>query len=88
MQKWNHWICSWLVPLLLIVPALAGSKDSAEGKTLAEPAVNGAPAPVAASPTLTGGNTANVTALLGLLVMKGVLAPAEANAIRKRGSGG
>jgi hypothetical protein len=68
-----------------VAPVLAGTKDATDTKTHAEaatgnpaaqpaPAANASPTPVAAS--------GNVTALLGLLVMKGVLAPAEANSIR------
>ncbi|HZC24864.1 MAG TPA: hypothetical protein VE866_16110, partial [Candidatus Binatia bacterium] len=53
-----------------MVPLFAGSKEGAESK---------ASTAVAAAPTA---GTENVTALLGILVMKGVLAPAEANAIR------
>src|ERR1019366_2174925 len=60
----------------------AGTKDAADSKTPAKTAANPAaqPAP-AANPNISSGN-ANVTALLGVLVMKGVLAPSEANAIR------
>jgi hypothetical protein len=68
--------CMWSLLMLAFaaVPVMAANEDAASA-TSAEPA--------AASPSLapTMGD-ANVTALLGVLVMKGVLAPTEANAIR------
>jgi len=76
-----------LVLAITAVPVMAGSN---EAKTASESAANAvatttpaevSPAPAGpslASPT----GDANVTALLGVLVMKGVLAPSEANAIR------
>jgi hypothetical protein len=75
---------SLLVLAITAVPVLAGSND---GKTANENAANTTATAAAAaanpnpSPTPAAGN-ANVTALLGVLVMKGVLAPTEANAIR------
>jgi hypothetical protein len=85
MPKLQQWICSSLLLVVSVAPVLAGAKDTTDTKTPAEaatgnpaaqpaPAANASPTPVAAS--------GNVTALLGLLVMKGVLAPAEANSIR------
>src|SRR5271154_2543019 len=77
-------VVSWLLVLAITaMPAIAGSNDA---KTANENTANAtAPAAAAAnpnpSPTPAIGN-ANVTALLGVLVMKGVLAPTEANAIR------
>src|SRR5271170_8018536 len=77
-------VVSWLSVLAITaMPAIAGSNDA---KTASEnPASATAAASAAAnpnpSPTPALGN-ANVTALLGVLVMKGVLAPTEANAIR------
>jgi hypothetical protein len=70
----------------------AGTNDVADAKSSPSPnaaTTTNAAEPVAApaspnpspSPTPALGNT-NVTALLGVLVMKGVLAPTEANAIR------
>ena len=70
-----------IVMAVTVVPLMAGSND-------AKPANgNGANAEAAAAanpnPNLTAApGNANITALLGVLVMKGVLAPAEANAIR------
>src|SRR5579864_1490278 len=76
----KEWICSSLLVVASVAPVLAGTKDTADSKAPAETA---AAAAAAASPNgaPTAGN-ANVTALLGVLVMKGVLAPSEANAIR------
>src|ERR1039458_561064 len=82
MPTCKQWICSSLLAVVTVAPVLAGTKDAADSKTPAKTAANPAaqPAP-AANPNISSGN-ANVTALLGVLVMKGVLAPSEANAIR------
>jgi hypothetical protein len=80
---------SFLILAIMAVPAIAGSNEAKTANeeaansataaaTAAEPTPAGAPSP---SLTSTAGD-ANVTALLGVLVMKGVLAPSEANAIR------
>ncbi len=84
MPKAKQWICSALLIVVSVAPALAGKKDATDSKAPAE--TTGVPAAqpaTAASPSINsaGGNT-NITALLGVLVMKGVLAPSEANAIR------
>jgi hypothetical protein len=84
MAKLKHWICSSLLVVVSVAPALAGTKDATDAKTPAETTANPAAQPAAAAnPNMTpiAGN-ANVTALLGVLVLKGVLAPSEANAIR------
>jgi hypothetical protein len=75
---------SLVVLAITALPVMAGSNDAkpANGNAAsAEPAA--VPANPNPSPNLiaTPGNT-NVTALLGVLVTKGVLAPAEAEAIR------
>jgi hypothetical protein len=73
-----------LVLSIAAVPLMAGSKDA---KPANGDAANTEPAAAAANPnpspnlTAAPGN-ANVTALLGVLVKKGVLASAEADAIR------
>src|ERR1022692_3008397 len=84
MPTCKQWICSSLLAVVTVAPVLAGTKDAADSKTPAKTAANPAaqPAP-AANPNISSGN-ANVTALLGVLVMKGVLAPSEANAIRDK----
>src|SRR5438132_9625532 len=68
---------------IMAVPGMAGSNDANSAKENTANATSAEAAPAAASPSLapTAGD-ANVTALLGVLVMKGVLAPNEANAIR------
>lgn len=84
LRKWKPLLGSLLLVTTLAGSALAGSKDAMDAKTPAENAASAAPQPASgATPNVavTGGS-ANVTALLGVLVMKGVLAPAEANAIR------
>jgi hypothetical protein len=94
MRKLKQYICSLLIAVATVAPALAGEKDATDAKapaaTTANPAsVNPASGNLAAQPaaaanpnlTPVAGN-ANVTALLGVPVMKGVLAPSEANAIR------
>ncbi|MFZ1998586.1 MAG: hypothetical protein WBV26_19555 [Candidatus Sulfotelmatobacter sp.] len=76
-------LSSLLVLAITASPVMAGSNDA---KTASENTANTATAeatPAAASPSLTSpAGDANVMALLGVLVMKGVLAPNEANAIR------
>ncbi len=84
MQKLKPWICSALLAAVSTAPMLAGTKDGAEAKTSAEKSADAAaaqPASAANANLPSAGSSANLTALLGVLVMKGVLAPAEANAI-------
>ncbi len=86
MSKWNRMIGISLLAMVSVGSAFAGSKGATDTKTAAETAANAtanaSAAPAGANPSLTPVGGANVTALLGVLVMKGVLAPAEANAIR------
>jgi len=84
MRKWKPSLGSLLLVAIFSGSALAGSKDATDAKTPPENAASAASQPASgATPNIavTGGS-ANVTALLGVLVMKGVLAPTEANAIR------
>jgi hypothetical protein len=85
MSNIKKWFCSALMAVASAAPGLAGT-DAADAKKNsplnATNAAEAAPAPANPSPAISAG-TANVTALLGVLVMKGVLAPAEANAIQK-----
>src|SRR5580704_12497433 len=75
------WMSSLLVLAITALPVMAESNDAKTAKENSTSA--GAEAPAAASPNLaTTPGDAKVTALLGVLVMKGVLAPNEANAIR------
>ena len=98
MLKLKVWLLSLLVVAIMTVPVMAGNNDSsktsanaatttsAEGSPTAgdpSPAPTPSPSPsvgLGIAPTASDGN---VTALLGVLVMKGVLAPTEANAIRE-----
>src|SRR5579863_6925549 len=83
MPKVMVWISTSLLAAAWVAPVLAGTNDATDGKKPAATTANAAaqPAP-AANPNLTPAGNANITALLGVLVMKGVLAPNEANAIR------
>ncbi|MGD0165448.1 MAG: hypothetical protein ABSB39_23620, partial [Candidatus Sulfotelmatobacter sp.] len=81
-------LSSLLMLAFATAPALAGSNDAkpanenaANAPSAAATSAEAAPAPASPSLAPTAGD-ANVTALLGVLVMKGVLAPNEANAIR------
>jgi hypothetical protein len=84
MSKMKKWLSSLVVLVVTAVPLMAGTNDA---KTANENAGNAEPAASTANPnpspnlTAAPGN-ANVTALLGVLVKKGVLASAEADAIR------
>ncbi len=96
MLKVRSWLSSLLVLAIMAVPAMAGNNDAKTANDNAVNAASADPSPAAASPnpsptpspspspslTSTTTNDSNVTALLGVLVMKGVLAPSEANAIR------
>ncbi len=91
----SQWICSALLAAVSVAPVLAGTKDAADAKATPEatatanPAAQ--PAPAAANPTptptLTPAAGTNTTALLGVLVMKGVLSPAEAKSIEAAPAG-
>jgi len=79
----KRWINSSVLVIVLIAPALAGTKDVTNAKTTTDTSTNAAAQPAsAASPNLppTAAN-AKLAALLGVLVMKGVLSPSEANSI-------
>jgi hypothetical protein len=91
MPKSKQWICSALLAAVTVAPVLAGTNDATDTKaatatTTANPAAQPAAAAANPNPTPIAG-TANVTALLGVLVMKGVLAPAEARSIEAAGPG-
>lgn len=89
MPSLKQWICGALLAVLSVTPALAGSKDATDANATPAPTASPAaqPAAAAASPTVTPTAGTNVTALLGVLVMKGVLAPAEAKSIEAAGPG-
>src|SRR5580698_6410247 len=86
MSTMKKWMSSLLVLAATAVPAIAESNSTkAPNENAAnENSAEATPAPIPSpSPNLTTTtNAANVTALLGVLVMKGVLAPSEANAIK------
>ena len=82
MQKWMQWICCSLIVVVSVAPALAGTKDATDAKKSADTTPPAAAQPAASTNINSTAANANVTALLGVLVMKGVLAPTEANAIR------
>src|SRR5208283_2670394 len=86
MSTMKTWLLSLLVLAVTAVPVIAenNSAKTANENTANESSAEATPPPSPSpTPTLTttAGN-ANVTALLGVLVMKGVLAPSEANAIK------
>jgi hypothetical protein len=91
MLKLKNWLLSLLVVAIMTLPVMAGNNDAKTANENAASATSAEASPVAASPSpspspslgssATAGD-ANVTVLLGVLVMKGVLAPGEANAIR------
>jgi hypothetical protein len=97
MLKLKVWLLSLLVVAIMAVPVMAGNNDSkasgnaatttsAEGSPTAgdpSPAPSPSPNPSVGLGITPSASDANVTALLGVLVMKGVLAPTEANAIRE-----
>jgi len=89
MSKLETWICIILVMIVAAAPVMAGTDDGVpanEGNTTSSSTAAGAPAPATLNPTpaVTNGN---VTALLGVLVMKGVLAPEEAKSIQSAAPG-
>ncbi len=76
---------SLIVLAITAAPLMAGSDDAKTAREDAANASEAAAAPASPNPAASltpASGSANVTALLGVLVMKGVLAPAEANAIR------
>lgn len=79
MPKLKLWVGSSLLAIATVVPAVAGAKDGTETKT--PETTNSAAQPAAANANINPAGQVNVTALLGVLVMKGVLAPAEAKSI-------
>ena len=83
MLKLKKLLPSLLVLAITALPVMAGSNDAKTANENAANATSAEAAPAGPSPSLapTAGN-ANVTALLGVLVIKGVLAPSEAKAIQ------
>jgi hypothetical protein len=95
MLKVRSWLSSLLVLAITAAPVMAGNNDAKTANDSAASTASAEASPAAASPnpspspspsfsssvTSTTADS-NVTALLGVLVMKGVLAPTEANSIR------
>jgi hypothetical protein len=83
MLTFRKWFSSLIVMAVTVVPLMAGGNDAKPvngNGTNAEPAAAASPNP---SPNLSAApGNANVAALLGVLVKKGVLGSAEADAIR------
>ncbi len=75
-MKINRWICSALLAMVSVVPTLAATNDGKSSDSSTNTTTTNPNTAVAVN------TSAKVTALLGVLVMKGVLAPTEANAIR------
>ena len=87
MLKVRTWLSSLLVLAIMAAPVLAKNNDArAVNNDAASPEASAAASPdPSPSPSLSvtsATSDSNVTALLGVLVMKGVLAPNEANSIR------
>jgi hypothetical protein len=86
MPKLRTWLFTLLVLAITALPVLAGNNEtkpeSANTTAAAASPANPTPSPSVGLGMATSAGDANVTALLGVLVMKGVLAPTEANAIR------
>ena len=79
MLKGKGWIHCVVLIAVWVSPMWAGTKDGDAKRPESTSAAELATAPPPVTPTA---GSANVTALLGVLVMKGVLQPGEANAIR------
>jgi hypothetical protein len=85
----KRWLSGLVVLALAAVPVMAGNNGAKAGNENAVNANSAGARPVAASannsatpsPT-SAGSDASIAALLGVLVMKGVLTPTEANAIQ------
>src|ERR1700683_3703215 len=83
MSTLKKLLSSLFLLVIAVVPVVAESNEAKPAKEAATSAASADPTPAAASTRLTSAaGDANITALLGVLVMKGVLAPAEANSIR------
>jgi len=85
MSKLRNWLCASLLTMVATAPLMAGSDDAVPANSGTGANASNAAEPVAGPATLNPTSaigTGNVTALLGVLVMKGVLAPSEAKAIQ------
>lgn len=84
MSKLKKWLCCLALATVTTAPVMAGTDDAIAANNGAGSNATSAAEPAAAPASLnpTAGGSGNVTALLGVLVMKGVLAPAEAKSIQ------
>lgn len=82
MSNWKLWLGILVIVAAFGGAALAGAKDGADPKAPGENATTARPATSTAPKGTVSAAGANVIALLGVLVMKGVLEPSEASAIR------
>ncbi|HSZ61692.1 MAG TPA: hypothetical protein VK828_07830 [Terriglobales bacterium] len=92
MLKLKSWFFAVLVLAILVAPVMAGNNNAktpndntantANTETNAAASPDPNPSPSINPSVSLAATDANVTALLGVLVMKGVLAPTEANAIQ------
>jgi hypothetical protein len=87
MLKVKNWLLSLLVVAIMALPVMAGNDGAKTENGNAANATATEGSPIAGSPSPSLGSSvsasdSSVTALLGVLVKKGVLAPSEANAIR------
>jgi len=83
MRPPKKWLCGLMLAAVMAVPVIIFAQTTATTNAKSNPSASTANAsnPVAPNPTAVLGN-ANLTALLNVLVTKGVIASAEANAIR------
>jgi hypothetical protein len=90
MSKLEKWLCCILLTILAAAPVMAGTDDGVPANNTnannTASAAEGTAAPANLNPTSTATN-GNVTALLGVLVMKGVLSPSEAKSIQSAAPG-
>jgi len=89
MSTLNKCLCILVLTILAAAPVMAGTDDGVSASngnpTNSTSAAEGAaPVSLTSAPAATSGN---VTALLGVLVMKGVLAPSEAKSIESAAPG-
>jgi len=85
MLQLKTWLWTLLVLAITALPVMAGNNNTKAENENAANATSAEGSPAAPSPSVSVTSTtgdSNVVALLGVLVMKGVLAPGEANTIR------
>jgi hypothetical protein len=79
----KRWVVSSLLIVILVAPALAGTRDGTDAKSAPDTSAKTTAQPAsAASANLTpAAASPNIKALVGILVTKGVLSPSEADSI-------